>query len=216
MNIKVMENDLHTQLSELHEGLAEKMRVDHKRDLPLQELLTNRWERASKLGWGEGSSVYQSAVIIGEISVGENTWVGPNVLLDGSAGLSIGSNCSISSGAQIYTHDSVRRRITDGVCGIERAPTTIGDSCHIGSMTVISKGVTIGHHSIVGAHSFLKSDTPPYSVAYGVPASVRGMIEIDDGPDSGFTVKRTSEETEIEQLKRQISELKVRIEEIEK
>ena len=98
MNIKVMENDLHTQLSELYEGLAEKMRVDHKRDLPLQELLTDRWERASKLGWGEGSSVYQSVVIIGEISVGENTWVGPNVLLDGSAGLSIGSNCSISSG----------------------------------------------------------------------------------------------------------------------
>ena len=49
-----------------------------------------------------------------------------------------------------------------------------------------------------------------------MPASVRGMIEIDDGPDSGFTVKRTSGETEIEQLKRQISELKVRIEEIEK
>ena len=34
-------------------------------------------------------------------------------------------------------------------------------------------GVTIGENAIIGAHSFVNSNIPPNSVAYGVPAKVK-------------------------------------------
>ncbi len=166
------------QVRAVHRQLVQLMQQEHSRDLPLQDLIADRWSRAARLGWGKDSSVYENVVILGEVKVGGNTWVGPNAILDGSGGLRIGENCSISAGVQIYTHDSVARRVTDGKGNLEQAPTVIEDSCHVGAQSVIGPGVRVGHHSVIGAHSFLKTDVPPFSMAYGVPASVRGTIRL--------------------------------------
>ena len=91
-----------------------------QRSLPAGEYLVDRWERARELGFGEGASIYDSAIVIGSVSVGASTWIGPWVMLDGSGGLSIGSNCSISAGTQIYTHDSVGWATSGGEKPIER------------------------------------------------------------------------------------------------
>ena len=55
----------------------------------------------------------------------------------------------------------------------------IGDCCYVGSQTVIAKGVTIGAHSVIGAHSFVNRDIPAYTVAYGVPCRPAGRVEVD-------------------------------------
>jgi UDP-3-O-[3-hydroxymyristoyl] glucosamine N-acyltransferase len=39
--------------------------------------------------------------VFGDVAVGARTWIGPFVMLDGSAGPEIGASCSISSGAHI-------------------------------------------------------------------------------------------------------------------
>jgi len=78
------------------------------RILPVGDLLSDRWEKAKLLGFGERGSVYDSVIIIGDVKVGKNTWIGPFVVLDGSGGLEIGNYCSISAGVQIYTHNSVK------------------------------------------------------------------------------------------------------------
>src|SRR5262245_48320875 len=79
-----------------------------RRTLPFGDYVVDRWEKARALGFGEQSSVYDSVLVFGDVVVGARTWIGPFVILDGSGGLTIGSNCSISAGVQIYTHDSVR------------------------------------------------------------------------------------------------------------
>jgi len=107
------------------------------------------------------------------VSVGENTWIGPFTILDGSGGeLVIGSNCSISAGVQIYTHDTVARTLSGGVSPIEKASTHIGSNCYIGPNAIIQKGVRIGDGVIIGANSLVNRDIPSNTKAFGTPCRV--------------------------------------------
>lgn len=145
----------------------------YKRSLPLTELIVDRWERATLLGFGKDTSIYDSSIVLGDVCIGENTWIGPNTILDGSGGgLKIGSNCSISAGVQIYTHDTVRRSLSGGNADIERSPTSIGNNCYIGPNTIIAKGVVIGDCVVVGANSLVLKSIDSNSKAFGTPATV--------------------------------------------
>lgn len=177
-----MPSPLEDELGRTYAGLRAAMIEEFHRDLPLQDLLTDRWERARALGFGEGSSIYQSAYVYGDVTVGEGAWIGPMALLDGSGGLTIGSGVNVSAGAQIYTHDTVERVLSEGSSAISRAAVVIEDHCHIGAQAVIVKGVTIGNHSVIGACAFVNRDVPSYSVVAGVPASVIGRVVVaEDG-----------------------------------
>jgi acetyltransferase-like isoleucine patch superfamily enzyme len=158
------------QLRALYHEVRREMQRKWHRDLPLDELLFDRFERARQLGFGEGTSIYHNSYVYGDVSVGANTWIGPFTLLDGSGGLTIGDNCSISAGVQIYTHDSVDWAVTGGVASSERAPTAIGSKCYVGPNAVISKGVVIGDGCIVGANSFVNRSLPDGSRVAGNPA----------------------------------------------
>lgn len=155
--------------------LKQRLILDEKfhRTLPFGEYIVDRWEKASLLGFGEGTSVYDSCVILGDVRVGKNTWIGPNTLLDGSGGgLTIGDNCSISSGVQIYTHDTVKKTISGGIEPIEKAPTSIGSDCYLGPNVVVVKGVNIGDKVIIGANSLVLKDIPSNTKAFGTPCIV--------------------------------------------
>jgi acetyltransferase-like isoleucine patch superfamily enzyme len=167
------------RLRALHGILRDEMRTRWNRDLPFEELLFDRWERARYLGFGDGTSIYHSSYVYGDVKVGANTWIGPMTVLEGSGGLTIGSNCSISAGVKIFTHDSVRWAVSGGKAPYEKAPVTIGDCCYIGSQTVIAKGVTIGPHCVIGACSFVNEDIPPFTIASGAPCRPRGRVTID-------------------------------------
>lgn len=70
----------------------------------------------------------------------------------------IGSHCSIYS---ISTIDN-----KSGKVHLKR-------NCRIGSHSIIMPGVTIGENAIIGAFSFVNSDIPDNSTAFGVPAKVK-------------------------------------------
>ena len=110
--------------------------------------------------------------------------MGPYTLLDGSGGLTIGDNCSISAGAHIYTHDTVRWAFSGGEAEYERAPVSIG------AKTVIAKGVTIGHHCVIGACSFVNRDVQPYTIAVGTPCKSVGIVDIEDAGNIAFFFDR--------------------------
>jgi acetyltransferase-like isoleucine patch superfamily enzyme len=154
------------------------------RSLPLADYVVDRWEKARELGFGSGSSCYDSVLVFGEVGVGENTWVGPFVILDGSGGLTIGSHCSIAAGVHVYSHDTVQWAISGGAAPHERAPTRIGDNCYIGPHAVIAKGVQIGAGCVIGAHSLVLEDVPAGSTAVGTPARVVGPAVIKTLPVS--------------------------------
>lgn len=147
------------------------------RSLPLADYVVDRWEKAQVLGFGKGTSIYDSALVFGEVTVGENTWIGPFTVLDGSGGLSIGSNCSISAGVQLYTHDAVRWALSGGKAAYDKAPTRIGDNCYLGPNVVVAKGVVIGERCVIGANSLVLHDIPAGSKAYGTPCRVAGPSE---------------------------------------
>lgn len=149
-----------------------------KRRVSVGDLLTDRWENARAYGFGEGSSCYDNVLVLGDVRVGRDTWIGPNVILDGLGGpLVIGEHCSISSGVHIYTHDTVRWSLTLGEAPMDGAPTIVGNGVYIGPNTVVSMGVTIGDKSVIGAMSFVNTDVPSLTKAWGCPARIVGSAQ---------------------------------------
>src|ERR1700730_15448984 len=102
--------------------MRREMREKFRRHVPVGDLLTDRWEIARDYGFAEGTSCYDNVLILGNVKVGRNCWIGPNVVLDGSGGeLSIGDKVDISPGAHIYPHDTVQGAISGGVASAEYA-----------------------------------------------------------------------------------------------
>lgn len=141
-----------------------------RRRVSVGDLLTERGENATAYDFGEGTTMYDNVLVLGDVTVGKNTWIGPNVILDGSGGLKIGDNCSISAGVQIYTHDTVKWANSMGQSEVERSPTAIGSGVYIGPNVIIQRGVKIGDRTTIGAMSFVNSDIPADSKAWGCPA----------------------------------------------
>lgn len=164
------------QLKALWRSRRQQVDAEFGRTLPFGDYVVDRWEKARALGFGEGASIYDSALVIGDVSVGERTWIGPGAVLDGSGGLSIGAFCSISAGVQIYSHDTVEWALSGGTAGPARAPTRIGDRCYVGPNSVIAKGVTIGDGCVVGAGSVVLADLPAGSRAAGAPCRIIGPV----------------------------------------
>jgi len=162
----------HSKISELFSAQRHGVWEKFHRVLPFGEYISDRWEKAKFLGFGEGSSIYDSSVVIGKVSVGAHTWVGPFTLLDGSGGLTIGNFCSISAGVQIYTHDSVQWSVSGGESELEYGSVDIGNNTYIGPNTVVARGISIGHGCTIGANSFVNSSIPSGSKAWGNPAVV--------------------------------------------
>lgn len=171
-NLSISEKELFLLLQKLKFHFDESFRSELGRSLPFADVMFDRWERAKHAGFGEGTSVYDSCCIFGKVNVGSNTWVGPFTVLDGSGGLIIGNNCSISAGVQIYSHDSVQWAISGGKEKYEFAPTNIGSNCYIGPNTIIAKGVTLLDNTIVGANSLVKDSFPQGCKIAGSPAKL--------------------------------------------
>lgn len=150
----------HNQLQSELKVLRQEMKHKFNRHVSIQDLLSDRWETAQFYGFGEGTSCYNNVLIIGDVKVGKNTWIGPNVILDGSGGLEIGDHVSISAGVQIYTHDTVEWSTSLGKAEIQRQPTQLGDGVYVGPNSVIQMGTTVGDKAIIGAMSFVNKDIP--------------------------------------------------------
>jgi acetyltransferase-like isoleucine patch superfamily enzyme len=113
--------------------------------------------------------------ILGDVTIGEETWVGSWVEIQGqNAPIKIGKWCDISDMVMILDHSTHLRCVEIGDKII--APITIGDHVFIGSSAKIipnnNKSIKIGHHSIIGAFSLVQKSIPPYSIAVGIPAKI--------------------------------------------
>jgi acetyltransferase-like isoleucine patch superfamily enzyme len=179
MNKKEILEEASIELLKLYEQILEikgvfdtTLKRDFNRHLPFADILFDRWEKAQYLGFGKGTSVYDSCHIFGDVTVGENTWIGPFTILDGSGGLHIGNYCSISAGVQIYSHDSVKWATSGGKADYDYSAVKIGNCCYIGPKSIITSGVELGEGCIVGANSFVNKSFPSGSKIAGSPAKL--------------------------------------------
>jgi carbonic anhydrase/acetyltransferase-like protein (isoleucine patch superfamily) len=169
-------------LRAVHEHLRDETRERYGRINPFTEDLSD-WRERGRYWTGEdrGITIYDSTTVVGDVEIGEGTWIGPFCSLDGTGGLRIGAWCSISNGVQLFTHDTVRWALSGGRAEAEHAPTTIGDRCFLGARAVVVRGVTIGDGCVVGAGAVVVDDVPSGWIVGGVPAVRLGAVEHDGG-----------------------------------
>lgn len=164
----------------------QELREKYHRSLGFGDALFDRWDRAKKLRFADGASIYNSAAVFGDVKVGENTWIGPYVVLDGNGGgIVIGRYCSISAGVHVYTHDTVHWALSGGQLPYRKAPVSIGDFCYIASQCVIAAGVTIGTRCVVAANTFVNDDVPDSTIVGGTTARPIGRV-IGEGASVRF------------------------------
>ena len=120
----------------------------------------------------------------------------PGAHLQHSYGIEAGKNLNINRGVHIYARGGIK--IGDYVLigpnvvitssqhrydikgtpilfqGHELQPVTIGSDVWIGANAVILPGVNIGEGTIIGAGAIVTSDTEPYSIVGGIPATKIG------------------------------------------
>jgi acetyltransferase-like isoleucine patch superfamily enzyme len=173
-------DDFESRLYELLDKKRDEMKQTYNRVLPTNELLYNRFDKAKYLKCGSNSSIYDTAVVMGDVEIGDNVWVGPYTILEGFNGkLKIGNFVSINAGVLIYTHDSTKHYLSGGKAPFEKGDVTIGDNTVIGSAAMISYGVSIGSRCVIGANSMVTKDIPDNSIAAGTPAKVIGRVVVD-------------------------------------
>jgi acetyltransferase-like isoleucine patch superfamily enzyme len=110
----------------------------------------------------------------GWISIGDDTYVGPKVVLFGAGGINIGSRVLISPGVVITSHQHSFAHADRPISGqpVEFAAVVIEDNVWIGSNATVLPGVKIGSGSVVGAGAVVTKSLPHRVLALGVPARI--------------------------------------------
>jgi acetyltransferase-like isoleucine patch superfamily enzyme len=166
--------------------LDARQKETRQRSLSFQDALFDRFERAQRLGFGEGSSIYNSTQVLGDVAVGRNVFVGAFGILDGQyAKITIGDYVSISAGVHIYSHDTMLWSLSGGQAEKRVGPVAIGERCYIGSQAIVACGVTVGPCSVIASNSFVNDAVPARTVVGGAPARPIGRVE---GEGAGIRV----------------------------
>ena len=133
--------------------------------------------------------IYEDAVIGDDFQSGGLTQIREDVRIGDNC--KVGTLCTIEIGAVIGNHVNIQghcnigewTKIEDGAFvgpmvimatdfkmdGNIR-PATIKSGARIGSNSTIVGGVTVGQGAIIGAHSVVTTDIPPFTIACGIPA----------------------------------------------
>lgn len=167
-----------SRLRLLHEALRSETWRTYRRTNPFVENLFS-WKEKGEFVGGRDVTIYDSTTVVGDVSIGDHSWIGPFCSLDGTGGLTIGGYCSIAAGTHIQTHDAWRWAVSGGRLGYDYAPVVIGDRCFVGANAVVTKGVTIGTGSVIAAGAVVTDDVEAGTLAAGVPAVPIGRISVD-------------------------------------
>lgn len=113
----------------------------------------------------------------GELRIGSRTSINEGAIIGCSNSVVIGSDCMIAPRVYILDvdHEFGSRQVPIAGQGYRTAPVTIGDDVWIGAYAVVLKGVSIGQGAIIGAHSLVNCDVPPYAIFAGSPAKLVKM-----------------------------------------
>ncbi|MEH1767460.1 acyltransferase [Nostoc sp.] len=108
------------------------------------------------------------------IQIDEDTFIAPNVSIEGPGNIKIGKHCLIAAHSGIYANN---HNFADPIepikyQGVTRKGIVIEDDCWLGHGVTVLDGVTIGKGSVIGAGAVVNRDIPPFSVAVGIPARV--------------------------------------------
>jgi acetyltransferase-like isoleucine patch superfamily enzyme len=189
-----------------------------RRDLRLASIGTNSEVGLPKLLEG------QSNIVIGSrCMIREGAWLGayaelydelgpeiPRILIEDdvyigfSACITAIKNVQICEGTLIsndfyasdHSHEYDPRRGSPRYQGVySKGAVKIGSNCFLGNRVSVMPGVTLGDHSVVGAHSVVTCSFPAFSMVAGVPARLIKTFNFGRGVWEAVT--KTSEPEDI-------------------
>lgn len=110
------------------------------------------------------------------ISIGEGSIIGDDIVLDGRDKLTIGDHVDIASQVMIYNseHDIHHEDFI-----ATSAPVVIKDYVFIGPRAIILPGVTIGTGAVIAAGAVVTKDVEDFAIVGGVPAKVIGKRNVE-------------------------------------
>lgn len=122
--------------------------------------------------------IHSSAVVLGDVSLGERASVWPCAVLRGDTDrIVVGEESNVQDGAVLHADPGVPctigARVTIGHRAIVHG-ATVEDGCLIGMGAIVLNHAVIGAGSLVGAGAVVGEGmrVPPGSVAVGVPARI--------------------------------------------
>jgi carbonic anhydrase/acetyltransferase-like protein (isoleucine patch superfamily) len=130
--------------------------------------------------------IHPDAVIIGDVTIGEQSSVWPTAVLRGDAGyIRIGDRTSIQDGTVIHVTDELNTVVGDE-CVIGHLVHLEG--CTIESFALVGTGAVVLHRAVVrsgalvAANAVVTSDTevPAKAMAVGIPAKIRPNVVTPD------------------------------------
>ncbi len=123
---------------------------------------------------GAQSSIAAETFVHGPVVIGEDSSLNPNCPLDGGkAGIAIGDNVRIATGAKIFAFDHGMAEGTPiRTQAVKSVGIIIGDDVWIGAGAGITDGVRIGDGAVVAMGAVVTKDVAAGDVVAGVPARV--------------------------------------------
>ena len=124
-----------------------------------------------------------SAILIGEIEIGEDTSVWHNAVMRADINkITVGKRCNVQDGCLVHASKNYETRVGDQVLlghGAVVHGCDISDNVLLGIRAVVLDGAKIGPWSIIGAGSVVteNSSFPERSLAVGIPAKVVKTLE---------------------------------------
>ena len=107
----------------------------------------------------------------GNVLIGENTFIGPNVIIYGHGYVTIGDNCLVAMGCKIIAANHTYALGTN--INMQKnifKPIVIGNDVWIGADTKVLAGVIIGDGCVVAAGSVVTKSIPANTIVAGIPA----------------------------------------------
>ena len=128
---------------------------------------------------GRNVRICSSVMIIGagEMTIGDNTWVGHRCLISASSSIKIGKNVDIAPNVYIGngTHEITPDK--ERIASIELSKDiVIGDGCWLCANVTILPGVTVGDKCVVAAGSVVTKSYGNMKLLAGVPADIKKNI----------------------------------------
>ncbi|MFP6564513.1 MAG: hypothetical protein VCB78_01980 [Myxococcota bacterium] len=133
----------------------------------------------------------------GDVVIGEGVWlrselepvhlavfegarleIGANAFLNGchlsaKESVTLGEYAMIGPGSRVFDSD---QHPLDDANPEAREAVSIGAFAWVAADVTLLKGARIGAHSVIGARSVVGGEIPAHSLAFGIPARVRGTV----------------------------------------
>jgi virginiamycin A acetyltransferase len=139
--------------------------------------------RGSRIVVGEGAVIDAFVKIKpaggdGDVVIGPGAVINAGCVLYSGHGIHIGANVLIAANCTLAATDHAfadpDRPIREQGFRASRGGIVIGDDVWIGANVVLLDGAHVGRGSVIGAASLVRGELPPFCIAHGAPARVRG------------------------------------------